>query len=127
MAADTKRRLAGGLRGFLATGLAAVQTRLELLAVEVREEEHRLSALLFNLVLAALFIGFGLVAVIILITVALWDSHRLLALGVGAALLLGGGLLTGATAARLARQASHLFAASLAELARDRDELERRP
>jgi uncharacterized membrane protein YqjE len=127
MADDAKPRLAGGLRGFLATGVKAVQTRLELLAVEVREEEHRLAALLFNLVLAALFTGFGVVAVVILVTVALWDSHRLVALGVGAAVLLGGALFTGATAARLARQGSHLFASSLAELARDRDELERRP
>jgi len=127
MAEDAKPRLAGGLRGFLATGLGAVQTRLELLSVEVREEEHRVSAYLFNLVLAALFIGFGVVALVILATVALWDSHRLLALAVGAAVLLGGGLVTGATAARLSRQGSRLFASSLAELARDREELERRP
>jgi uncharacterized membrane protein YqjE len=127
MAADGKPRLASGLRGLLSTGLRIVQTRLELFAVEVQEEKHRLSAYLFNVVLAALFIGFGVLSLVTLITVALWDSHRLLALGVGTALLLGAGLLTAATAARLRREGSRLFAASLAELARDRDELERRP
>lgn len=124
MADDAQPRLAGGLRGFLATGLAAVQTRLELFTVEVQEEERRLSALLFNLVLAALFIGFGLIALVLLITLAFWDTHRLLALGIGAAVLLGAGLFTATSAARLARQGSRLFASSLAELARDRDELQ---
>ena len=126
MSADGKPRLAGGLRGLLATGLAIVQTRLELFAVEVQEERHRISAYLFNVVLAALFIGFGVTSLVILITVALWDSYRLLALGIGTAVLLLAGLLTAATAARLSREGTRLFAASLAELARDRDELEHR-
>lgn len=126
MAADAKPRLAGGLHGLLSTGLAVAQTRLELLAVEVQEEKHRLSALLFNSVLAALFIGFGVIALVLFATVALWDSHRLLALGVGTVVLLAAGLLTAATAARLVREGSRLFAASLAELARDRDEVEGR-
>ena len=126
MAVDGKPRLATGLRGLLSTGLGVVQTRLELFAVEVQEERHRISAYLFNVVLAALFIGFGVTSLVIFITVALWDSHRLVALGVGTAVLLGAGLLTGATAARLKREGSHLFAASLAELARDRDALENR-
>lgn len=126
MAVEGKPRLATGLRGLLSTGLGVVHTRVELFAVEVQEEKHRISAYLFNVVLAALFIGFGLTSLVIFITVALWDSHRLVALGVGTAVLLGAGLLTGATAARLKREGSHLFAASLAELARDRDALERR-
>jgi uncharacterized membrane protein YqjE len=127
MPADGKPRLASGLRGLLSTGLGIVQTRLELFSVEFQEEKHRLSSLVFNVVLAALLIGFGLISLVVLITVALWDSHRLLTLGIGTAVLLGGGLLSAATAARLAREGSRLFAASLAELARDRDELERRP
>jgi uncharacterized membrane protein YqjE len=126
MSDDGKPRLAGGLRGLLAAGLAIVQTRLELFAVEVQEERHRISAYLFNVVLAALFIGSGLTLLVVFITVALWDSHRLLALGIGTAVLLAAGLLTAATAARLKREGSHLFAASLAELARDRDEMEHR-
>lgn len=127
MSADGKPRLATGLRGLLSSGVEVVQTRLELFAVEVQEEKHRVSAYLFNVVLAALFIGFGLTSLVVLFTVALWDTHRLLALGIGTAVLLGAGLLTGATAARLAREGSRLFAASLAELVRDRDALERRP
>jgi uncharacterized membrane protein YqjE len=43
-------------------------------------------------VLAALLVGFGLLMAVLLITVALWDTHRLLALGL-ATLLLGGAAL----------------------------------
>lgn len=127
MADDAKPGMARGLRGFLSAGLAAAQTRIELLAVEVQEEKLRVAAFLFNSVLSALFIGFGVIALVVLVTVALWDSYRLLALGVGTAVLLGAGLVTASTAARLAREGSRLFAASLAELARDRDELQHRP
>lgn len=126
MAAEPKQRLASGLRAFLATALGAVQTRLELFAVEVQEEQHRLASLVFNVVLAALFIGFGVIALLLLLTLALWDSYRLLAVGIGAAILLSAGLFTAMTAARLTRQGSRLFASSLAELARDQDELEYR-
>jgi len=126
MADDAKPRLASGLRGLLSAGLATVQTRLELFAVEMQEEKIRLASFLLNLVLAALFIGFAVIALAVLATVALWDSHRLLALGAAAAVLLGAGLVTATTASRLARQGSRLFASSLAELARDRDALERR-
>jgi uncharacterized membrane protein YqjE len=127
MADDTKPHTARGLRGVLSTGLGAVQTRLQLLAVEVQEEKLRIAAFLFNSVLSALFIGFGVIALVVLVTVALWDSHRLLALGVGTAVLLGAGLITASTAARLAREGTRLFAASLAELHRDREELQHRP
>lgn len=127
MSGEAKPRLARGLRGLLGTGVATVRTRLELFAVEVQEEKLRLAAFLFNLVLAALFIGFGVIALAVLVTVALWDSHRLLALGIGTTILLGAGLYTATTASRLARQGSRLFAASLAELARDQDQLQDRP
>lgn len=127
MAGDAKPGQGGGLRGLLGTGVATLRTRLELLAVEVQEEKLRLAAFLLNLVLSALFIGFGVIALVVLVTVALWDTHRLLALGVGSGLLLLAGLLTARSASRLARSGSHLFAASLAELAQDQDALQRRP
>ena len=50
-----------------------------------------------------------------------WDSHRLLALGVFTAVFLVVGLLAALAAVRLGRQGSRLFAASIAELAQDRD------
>ena len=97
--------------------------RLELLVVEVQEEKLRVSRLLLNLVLAALLLGFGALFLTIFITVLFWDEHRLLALGVATAALFGAGLFTASTAAAELRRGSRLFAASLAELARDREAL----
>lgn len=127
MASTDNPRRARGLRGFIDTGLAAVQTRIELLAVEIKEEKLRAASFLFNVVLAALFIGFGVICGVILVTVALWDSHRLLALAGGAGLLLAAGVFTGRTAARQLRAGSRLFAASLAELSQDRQSLDDGP
>jgi len=113
--------LGARLRGYAASGLAILQTRLELLATEVAEEKVRLGALLGYAATAFFFLGFGAVMLALFLTVLLWDSHRLLALGVFSALFLAIGLIAAAAAARIGRQGSRLFAASIAELAQDRE------
>ena len=55
----------------------------------------------------------------IFITVLLWDSNRLLTLGIFAALFLGGGTVCLLVVRGLANKPSGLFAGSLAELAKD--------
>ena len=125
MGESRKPRLADSLRGFLDSGLATAQTRLELLAVEVQEEKLRLTGLVLNVVLCALLLGFGLVFLALFLTVLFWEEHRLLALGLATAVFIGGGLLTDRNAARELRRGSRLFAASLAELARDRAAIRR--
>ena len=54
-------RLGESLKGLADSGLATVQTRLELFSVELKEEKLRAGSFLFDSVLAALFIGFGFV------------------------------------------------------------------
>lgn len=120
------RGLYSSLRGLVATGVALLQTRLELLSTELQEEKARLIGLLAYGAAALILLGVGIVFLAVFLTVLLWDSHRLLALGVFAALFLGAGSLALALAMRLARNGSRLFAASLAELAQDRAELEPR-
>ncbi len=126
MREERRARLADSLRGIIDAGLHTVQTRLELLSVEVQEEKLRLSSLLLNVVLCALLAGGGLLFLAAFLTVLWWEEHRLLALGVATAFFLGGALLTASNAARELRRGSRLFAASLAELARDRDAVQRR-
>ncbi|MBL8503178.1 MAG: phage holin family protein [Rhodocyclaceae bacterium] len=109
------------LRGHLAAALGILQTRLELLATEVAEEKVRLGSLLGFAAAAFFFLGFGAVLLALFLTVLLWDSHRLLALGVFTALFLAFGLIAALAAARIGRQGSRLFAASISELAQDRD------
>lgn len=126
MAADEpgKGPLARGLRGFIDGLLATAQTRLELFVVEAQEEKLRLASLLFNTLLAAVFLGFGVVFLAVFLTVLFWDGYRLIALGVGTVALIACGLLAARNAARDAR--SSLFATTLGELARDRDALQPR-
>lgn len=118
-------RLADSLHGIVDAGLQTVQTRLELLAVELQEEKLRLTGLALNTVLAGLLLGFGLVFLVIFVTVLFWDEHRLLALGISTAVCLGGGLLAASNAARAFRSGTKLFSASLAEFARDRAALKK--
>ena len=113
--------LGARLRGYAAGTLGILQTRLELLATEVEEEKLRLGTLLGYAAAAFFFLGFGIVLLALFFTVLLWDSHRLLALGIFSALFLALGLIAALAAARIGRQGSRLFAASIAELAQDRD------
>ncbi|HNE15556.1 MAG TPA: phage holin family protein [Rhodocyclaceae bacterium] len=116
-------RLGESLRGLADTGLGVLQTRLELFAVELKEEKLRVGSFLFDTVLAALFIGFGIVFLLAFLTVLMWDEHRLLALGLATAGLFTAGIYAATRAATRLRAGSRLFAASLAELAQDRDAL----
>jgi uncharacterized membrane protein YqjE len=122
--ADTPPGLFASLRGLAGTAVGLFRTRLELLATELAEEKLRLLGLLGYGAAAILMLFAGLVFLAVFVTVLLWDSHRLLALAVFAALFLGGGLLALTAALRLAHSPSRLFADSLAELGRDRSALE---
>ncbi len=109
------------LRSYAADAIGILQTRLELLSTEVAEEKLRLGTFLGYAAVAFFFLGFGAVLLALLITVMLWDSHRLLALGVFAALFLIIGFIAAVVAARARRQDSRLFSASISELEQDRD------
>ena len=106
------------------TFLELLQIRLELLSVEAQEEVHRLGGVLVFGAVAVTFLSLGLGFLAMLITVALWDSHRLVALAVFATLFLTLGLVC----VWLARQramasGTRFFAASADELRRDRESL----
>lgn len=121
--------LYSSLRSFAATSVALLRTRFELLKVEAQEEVGRLSGLVLWGIAAVLLGVVGLVFLAVFLTILLWDSHRLLALGVFAALFLGAAAVAIGVALQLARRGSQLFAASLAELRRDEAALreERQP
>lgn len=116
--------LFASLRGFAATCVALLRTRLELLKVEAQEEVGRIASLLLWGIAAVLLGVAGLVFLAVFVTVLLWDSHRLLALGIFAALFIAATLVAVNIALKLARRGSQLFSASLAELRRDADALD---
>jgi uncharacterized membrane protein YqjE len=119
--ADSSSRggLFASLRGLAATGLGLLRNRLELLAIEIQEERTRSVSLAVYSVAAVILLGAGAIFLAVFITVLLWDSNRLLTLGVFAALFLGGGTVCLLVVRGLANKPSGLFAGSLAELAKD--------
>ena len=127
MAQPAGANVSGPVRRLGASLLALGRIRLELLAIEVQEEKERISALLLWTVLTALLASFGLVFVALCITVALWDTHRLAALGAGAVVFVA---LAGVGALRVRRLTgggSTLFKTSIAELRDDAAALRQEP
>lgn len=107
------------MRRLGASLLALGRIRLELLAIEVHEEKERIAALLLWSVLTALMLCFGAVFVAVFVTVALWETHRLAALGVSALLFIGLAAVGALRLRRLASASSTLFQSSIAELRED--------
>ena len=70
--------------------------------------------------------GVFALALAMLLTVLWWDTQRYLALAVLCAFFLGAGCVCLVAVLRIRGDGARLFAASLAELARDRDALDKK-
>lgn len=117
------QRFSSSLRGLASTVLELLQLRLELFSIEAQEEVLRIGALLVYGAVAVAFLSMGVVLLAVLVTVALWDSHRLLALAIFTALFLGLGGLAAWRARERVRSGTMLFSASVEELKQDREAL----
>ena len=106
-------------RRLTASFIALGRVRLELLAIEVQEEKERVAAMLVWATVTALLAGFALLFIALFVTVALWDSHRLLALGGFSALFFGLALFGALRLRQLMAMGSSLFQSSIAELRDD--------
>lgn len=124
---DDTEPVSAPLRRLGASLMTLGRIRLELFAIEAQEEKERIASLLLWAVLAALLAGFGLLMVILLVTVALWDSHRLLALGGGTVVLVAAAAVAVLKVKALIDQPASLFQASIGELKADADALRRSP
>ena len=100
-----------------------VQVRLELFTVEARQELARLAHVAALGALAVVLLSFGLIFLALFLTVLLWDSQRLLALGIFTTLFLGGGAGLVLWVRQQARQGLRMFAATRDELLRDQQRL----
>lgn len=116
-------RFSSSVRGLAATVLELLQVRLELLSVEAQEEVLRIGALLVYGAMAVTLFGLGLCFLAMLLTVALWDTHRLVPLSVFAVLFLVLGAWAAYQASRRVLSPSRLFSASVDEIQRDLDAL----
>lgn len=108
-------------RALGASLLALVQARVELAGVELAEEAEHGKRLVVLAVVAAFFLGAGLVLLAFLVVVLFWDTHRLAAIagvtlaysGVGAWALL--------RLRRIARERPPPFSATRSEFRNDLD------
>ena len=113
---DSIRKLALTLTGVL-------QTRLGIFATELEEAKLQLSQLLLLGLVALFCLGLGIVLLAVFFVVLFWDSYRLTVLGVMAGVFLGMGIFAVLALRAKAAENTEMFSATLAELAKDREQL----
>ena len=120
---DRSGGLFGSVKALAATLLAIAHTRLELFSTELEEEWIRLISILRWALVALFCAALGVVFATLFVVFALWETHPLLALGIPAALFFLVGVLAWRVVDGKVRSKPRLFAASLAELEKDREQL----
>lgn len=108
----------------LSSLLAVAQTRLELLSVDLSEAQQHLIALALMTITALFALLIGTVLATLVLVLAYWDSNRLLVLTVLSLGYLALGSTITVIAVRQAQRLPRVFAASIAELSKDRQQLQ---
>ncbi len=108
------------------TLLAIVHTRLELLSTEFEEARVRLGLMLAYACAALFCLGIAVLLLVVFVIAWFWDTYRLQSLAGLFGLFVATGLLALNALRRQALGKPRLFAASLAELSKDREQLARR-
>ena len=101
------------------TLLAMVETRMELAALEVEEESQRLLGYFALALLSLILFGIAMVLVSLTIILVFWDSYRLHAALVLAALFATAGTVVGMKLRTAFRTRPRMLAATVAELNKD--------
>ena len=121
----SQENLLSSIKNLAATGASIAQTRLELLSVDVQIARSKFISLLLLIVCALFFLFFGLVMLSLLIVIYSWESDRMLALGLLTSGFIAIGIILTILIMRSLRTMPKLFEASIAELAKDQEELSR--
>ncbi len=120
-------RLFGTVRRMLATFVSVAHTRAELLTTELQEEVHHAASTLLWSLVALFFASLSVLMIAVTVLIVFWDTQRVLvavlisvtfvALAAGAAFY----------ARARVRSKPRFLSATLDELKRDREMLEREP
>jgi uncharacterized membrane protein YqjE len=113
----------GPVREFARSLLSFAETRARIAATEVEEQLARLAEICAWLVSSLVLLVLAVLFASLCIVLALWDTHRVLAAGLLAALYLAAGIGALLTARARARERPRFLAATLEELARDREQM----
>ncbi len=100
--------------------LGLARTRLELASVEFAEERSRIAQQVTLLFGALVMLQFAVLFVAVWVVVYFWDTYRLTAIAVVAAVFAAAGVLMLLVRKEFADSAPTPFAATIAELDRDR-------
>jgi len=112
--------LRAALKRVAAAGVGLLSTRAELLTVELTEERERLTRRLALVAAGGLILAFGAMFAGAFVVVMFWDTHRLWAIALVALAHLGAGAWLLRMARDVGRDSPPPFAASIAELKKDR-------
>lgn len=121
----SQENLLSSIKNLASTGASIAQARLELLSVDVQIARNKLISLLVMIVSALFFLFFGFVMLALLIVIYSWESDRMLALGLLTTAFISIGLILALVIMQALRNMPKLFEASIAEFAKDREELSR--
>lgn len=112
------------IKNLAASLVSHLHTRWQLFATEFAEEKLRVISLLYSTVLTLFFTFMVFVLAVLFILAAYWDTpYRLHSVAVlGILFLVGAGICGSRVSAKL-KSKPNLFAASLAELYKDRQQL----
>jgi len=116
----------GSVRELARTLLSFAETRARLAATELEEQAVRLAEILVWVAVALFLFGVALLFLAIVIVLLFWDSNRMLAAGLLAALFLGSGGAAALIARARMRERPKFLAATLAELELDRERIVRK-
>ncbi|MEY4276852.1 MAG: hypothetical protein RI975_117 [Pseudomonadota bacterium] len=121
----SQENLLSSIKNLVATGASIAKTRLELLSVDVQIARSQFLRSFVMIVSALFFLFFGLLMLALLIVIYNWESDRLMALSLLAGAFLAIGMILAALVIQSLRTMPKLFEASIAELAKDAEELNR--
>ena len=119
----SQENLLSSLKNLVSTGTSIAQTRLELISTDVQIARSKFISLLVMIVFALFFLFFGLVMLALLIVIYSWETDRILALTLLTSGFLVVGLILAALILQSLRTMPKLFAATIAELQKDCQEL----
>ena len=122
----SQENLLSALKNLVSTGASMAQTRLELISTDVQIARTKFLGLLVMVIFTLFFLFFGLIMLALLIVIYSWETDRILALSLLTAGFLAVGCILALVVLRSLKTMPKLFEATIAELAKDRQELAKR-
>ncbi|PXW24254.1 phage holin family protein [Paraburkholderia caballeronis] len=118
---QSQRAEHGPLRRIIGAVFSILETRLELIGIELAEEKDRLIGVLFLGLAATLLATLALIALTALIAIAFWDTYRWQALAGITAVYALAAIVCGVKARQGLRNAPLMFQATLNEFEKDHE------